>query len=95
VIFDSDSNLKKIGEYGFQNCGIRSIRIPNKVEKIGSYCFAECESLGEVVFDSGSNLQTIGSGAFRECHNNVCVIVPRGFRVRYEWPRGCHVEYFD
>jgi hypothetical protein len=56
VIFESDSNLKKIGARGFRKCDLTSIRITKKVEKIGKLCFKGCKSVCEVIFEAGSNL---------------------------------------
>jgi hypothetical protein len=64
VIFESDSNLKRIDNYAFSSCGLQSVRIPSKVEFIGEYCFHECKSLSEVIFESDSNLKRIDKFAF-------------------------------
>jgi hypothetical protein len=53
--------LKEIGDSAFSKSGIKSIRIPNNVEKIGNWCFFACESLYEVVFESDSKLKEIPS----------------------------------
>jgi hypothetical protein len=51
VFFQSESKLKEIDHstFGstsfFRSSVIKSVRIPNNVEKIGNYCFCECISL--------------------------------------------------
>jgi hypothetical protein len=91
VKFESNSKLKEIGEFTFYKCGIRSIEIPNNVERIGGGCFFKCCSLCEVIFESGSKLSEICGLAFQHCPA-MHVIIPEGFVVRYEWPSGCRIE---
>jgi hypothetical protein len=57
--------LKEIGNSAFGQSGIRAIRIPSNVEKIGKYCFSKCHSL-QVVFESDSKLKKIGGFAFHD-----------------------------
>jgi hypothetical protein len=64
VIFESDSNLKRIDGAAFFDCGLKSVRIPSKVEFIGEECFSFCRSLSEVIFESDSNLKRIDGRAF-------------------------------
>jgi hypothetical protein len=66
VIFESGSQLQRIGCYAFRKSGIQYIRIPSSVEYIGECCFKGCESLSEVTFESGCKLQRIDKDAFRE-----------------------------
>jgi hypothetical protein len=56
--------LKEIGRKAFRNYGLKSIRIPNNVDKFGGYCFYSCKSLSRVTFESGSELKKIGGNAF-------------------------------
>jgi hypothetical protein len=67
LIFENDSNLKRIDKYAFSSSGLKSVQIPAKVESIGEGCFSHCESLNEVIFESDSNLKRIGKGAFSSC----------------------------
>jgi hypothetical protein len=83
-----------MGEEAFHRCGLKSIDIPSKVEKIGYRCFSYCKSLREVIFESGSHLKEIGFRVFELCEN-VHVKIRKGFMVKYDWPKECHVEYFD
>jgi hypothetical protein len=48
----------------FQRTGLKSIRIPSKVEIIGTWCFYECKSLIEVIFEHDCNLKRIDVRAF-------------------------------
>jgi hypothetical protein len=56
--------LKEIGEATFRASSLKSIRIPNNVEKLGDRYFHECNSLIEVTFESESKLKEIGEGSF-------------------------------
>jgi hypothetical protein len=67
IVFDPDSKIREIVSYTFSNSGIRAIRIPNNVEKIGKCCFCRCKSLYEVVFESNYKLKEIGGYAFFSC----------------------------
>lgn len=42
VIFEDNSNLKKIGPQAFENCFLREIELPASVEEIGSKAFFRC-----------------------------------------------------
>jgi hypothetical protein len=59
--------LKEIGRAAFQKCGVKSIVIPSKAEKIGDNSFGGCLSLIEVIFESGCDLKEIGGWAFSIC----------------------------
>jgi hypothetical protein len=59
--------LKEIGKSAFGNCGMKSIEIPNQVEKIGDRCFYKCESLSEVRFQLYSHLKEMGEFVFEDC----------------------------
>jgi hypothetical protein len=71
VVFESGSNLTRIDKEAFCSdgnvfnySGLKSMRIPPKVECIGEYCFSYCKSLSEVIFEAPSSLKEIGRGAF-------------------------------
>jgi hypothetical protein len=64
IVFESNSELKRIGDYAFSGSGIKSIRIPSSVENIGEKCFFDCKGLCEVFFNSDSKLKEIGCEAF-------------------------------
>jgi hypothetical protein len=66
VIFESDSNLKRIDKSAFSSSGLKSVRIPAKVEFIGERCFYMCHSLGEVIFCGVGEIE-IGKAAFDQC----------------------------
>jgi hypothetical protein len=65
VIFEDESNLKRIDDSAFRGSGLKLIRIPKSVEFVGKGCFYKCESLIEVIFEDESNLKRIDDSAFR------------------------------
>jgi serine/threonine protein kinase len=86
--------LKEIGKEVFSNSVLKSIRIPNNVEKLGDECFCCCEYLSEIVFESESKLKEIGNEAFYDCPLK-CVRMEEGFGVKYNWPKDCIIEYIS
>jgi hypothetical protein len=64
VTFESESKLKEIGNETFIYSGLKSIRIPNIVERIGNECFSESASINEVIFESETRLEEIGEKGF-------------------------------
>ncbi len=59
-------------------CEIDSIDIPRTVRKIGSYAFARCENLSEIVIPE--TVEKIGDQAFEECENLRKVVIQPGCR---------------
>jgi hypothetical protein len=92
VTFDPGSKLKEIGMCAFNECALKSIRIPSTIEVIGPGCFYCCQFLCEVTFESDSELKEIGRNAFHE--RVKCVRVPMGFAVEYHWPDDCQIQYY-
>jgi hypothetical protein len=84
--------LKEIGAETFRDSGLKSIRIPNNVEKVGDGCFCECKSLSEVIFESECKLKEIGAQTFRDCPLK-CVKMEEGSNIEYIWPIKCRIEY--
>lgn len=58
------SNLKKIGSAAFKNTAIAAINIPEAIEEIGDYAFANCLSLLEISFDNLNHNIKFGSNIF-------------------------------
>lgn len=61
------STVKKIGNYAFRGCKIKSIIIPYYVTEIGNHSFYNCNALESVTFSSDYNLTTIGNYSFYGC----------------------------
>jgi hypothetical protein len=84
--------LKEIEREAFYSSGLKSIQIPNSVEKLEYECFSQCESHSEVIFESGSKLKEIGERVFNDCPLQ-CVKIEEGFDAKYNWPKNCRTEY--
>jgi hypothetical protein len=93
---ESDCNLKRIGKSGFSHLGLKSIRLPSKVEFIGEHCFFECESLNEVIFEKFSmrtGTVEIENSAFALSPVRVVIHNLLRFRLKYSFNEGCRLEY--
>ena len=64
VIFESNSELTRIGDHAFVSSSINDLEIPASVTSIGRDAFHNTESLEQVKFAPGSQLKSIGDGAF-------------------------------
>jgi hypothetical protein len=64
VIFEANSQLKRIERGAFYDSGLRSIRIPANVEVVGPSCFMKCQDLREVIFEKNSQLKRVERRAF-------------------------------
>jgi hypothetical protein len=91
AVFESDSKLKSIGISALGESGIKSIRIPNNVKKIGKDCFCICELLSEVTFGNSSS---IGNEAFGDCLL-VRVNIVKGVIWEYKFPECCAIREID
>ena len=60
------SNLEKIGNHAFAGCENYKTNLPNSVESIGTYCFAD-SGIQKLTLNEGSNLKKISQNAFANC----------------------------
>jgi hypothetical protein len=82
VGFESDSNLRSIGESGFADCqALESICIPSSVEVLPDRCFHACRSLRAVTFGAESKLRLIERGAFGWCESLESICIPSSVEV--------------
>jgi serine/threonine protein kinase len=75
--------LKEIGGWAFYDSGLKSIQIPDKVEKIGDKCFSCWSSLCEVIFGSNSQLKEIGNSAFSDSGHKSIQIPDKVEKIGY------------
>jgi hypothetical protein len=76
VMFDPDSNLRRIEAYAFFGTNLQSITFPKRVEGIGEKCFHNCERLKEITFSRDFRAsERVASNAFFWCAVN-CIIIP-------------------
>lgn len=60
--------IVSIDDNAFKGCyNIKVIEIPDYVQYIGEYAFANCNSLEKVIFNSNTKLKDIERSAFEEC----------------------------
>lgn len=58
-------NITHIGNYAFQNFGIKTISISDSVTTFGNSCFEGCTSLTSIIIPK--NVTSIGNNCFKEC----------------------------
>lgn len=76
-------SLKFIESDAFNGCSsLTSIVLPPHLRVLGSHAFKGCKSLKSVCFNS-QDIE-IGSGVFEECSSLERIIIPKGFRNKYE-----------
>ena len=85
IVFESNTNLKNIGNSAFYQCtnmaGI--LDIPDSVETIGEYAFYEDKGLTGL--NLSTTLSTLGRNAFYKCNNIAgTVIIPETLEVLEE-----------
>ncbi|MDR1267623.1 MAG: leucine-rich repeat domain-containing protein [Holosporales bacterium] len=84
VAFETDSQLRIIGEHALEKCTIRSIAIPRSVEVLEDWCFANCAFLSCVIFESCSQLRIIGEHALEKCAIR-SIAIPKSVEVFEDW----------
>ena len=60
IIFESGSQLEKIGKECFFNCGLEEVTVPKSVCSIGRSAFHYCSNLRSLTFEEGSQLARVG-----------------------------------
>ena len=69
--------VKEIGAEAFAGCSaLKSVTLPEGLEKIGTYAFYRCSALERVVFPE--SLRTFGEEAFADCSALKSVTLPAG-----------------
>ncbi len=76
-IIPDDGSVTVIGEFAFSHCErMKSIFIPNNIEKIEENAFEYCKNLCEINFSDESKLKSIGGDAFKSCKNLRTIVIP-------------------
>lgn len=65
-----------IGEGAFRGCAVTSVTLPNSVQKIGWFAFADCAALSEIIIPA--SVKSIGYGAFDGCSPSLSVNCVKG-----------------
>ena len=77
-----NEGLKEIGGSAFSICTkLKSIHIPSTVEKIGSWCFQQCDILEEVTFANNSQLTAIEGATFYDCTKLKKITIPKSVKA--------------
>lgn len=81
--FDFPESLKFLESDAFNGCSsLTSIILPSHLRVLGSHAFKGCKFLKSVCFNS-QDIE-IGSGVFEGCSSLERIIIPKGFRNKYE-----------
>jgi len=65
-----------LGDRMFADCDVRSVTLPQTVERLGWFTFYGCKNLEKVVLPSG--IKNIGYASFDGCAANLCLHVVSG-----------------
>ncbi len=65
ISFGTNPSITAIGRYAFSQSAITDIVLPDKVETIDYYAFAQAENLENVTFDTGTALSIYGNAFYR------------------------------
>ncbi len=86
VVFDGSPT--SIGRNAFYGCPIKTVSLPDSVERIEEKAFEYCESLESV--NLGSSLKRIGESAFHNCTSLTSVRIPDSVTGIYGYAfQGC------
>ena len=69
------NSVKEIKANAFLNCWKLKIELSDKLEKIGSNAFENCESM--VILELPDSLEKLGSGAFKNCKELITIEFPK------------------
>ena len=85
VIFEKDSQLKKIGRSAFENCkSLKEITIPSSVTYIADFAFRHCSSLIKITIPE--SVKDIFHGTFQFCSSLVEITIPSSLQFN-----GCYI----
>lgn len=73
--------ITEIGEDAFSHSRVVSVSIPDTVERIGRFAFAECKELREVEFMEGCHPKELVEAAFLACSALEKFVLPAGVKA--------------
>ena len=82
ILENTNEGLKSIGNHAFESNMLRSVKLPNTLETIGDYAFAENTLLDEISIPSG--VKEIGACAL--CYNELNTIINKTGK-KFDWNR--------
>ena len=71
--------VEKFGHSAFRNCKMKSVVLPDSIDRIRAKAFYQCENLKFVKL--GNNVDTIEGGAFAECCSLKHIDIPAGIKT--------------
>ena len=71
--------VEKLGHSAFRNCKMKSVVLPDSIDRIRAKAFYQCENLKSVKL--GNNVDTIEGGAFAECCSLKHIDIPAGIKT--------------
>lgn len=71
--------VEKLGHSAFRNCKIKSVVLPDSIDRIRAKAFCRCKNLESIKF--GNNIDTIEDGAFAECCSLKHIDIPAGIKT--------------
>lgn len=71
--------VEKLGHSAFRNCKMKSVALPDSIDRIRAKAFCQCENLKSVKF--GNNVDTIEDSAFAECCSLKHIDIPAGIKT--------------
>ena len=71
--------VEKLGHSVFRNCKMKSVVLPDSIDRIRAKAFCQCENLKSVKL--GNNVDTIEDSAFAECCSLKHIDIPAGIKT--------------
>lgn len=71
--------VEKLGHSAFRNCKMKSVVLPDSIDRIRAKAFCQCENLKSVKL--GNNVDTIEDSAFAECCSLKHIDIPAGIKT--------------
>lgn len=68
------NSVTYLGSYAFEFCAFTSISIPDSIQEINAYCFADCSQLSSIQFPD--ILSVVGGSAFMNCGQLTNIVLP-------------------
>ena len=72
-----ESKLNSIGSYSFSKSGVISIHFPYCLQKLGDYCFYNCNRLKELTFSYDSQIEILPQGFVLYCYSITSLLIPK------------------
>ena len=70
--------IKILGEYSFNNTGLKEISLPHSLKQIGEYAFLDCSSIKKMIVPEG--VESVGESAFFRMKNLEILELPNSLR---------------